>query len=268
MTPAPADRDLEAVTAYANANPAALPPEFNGDPAKFIESWKNLRAAYTQATQKLAAIQKPEVKPEATPTPPKPPAVDPTKPLEIPASEAPVQSGDSPIDIDALEAEYVENGGKLKPETETALLQRLKTAGFANPELALQTVINGRVEQRKAETALAASAVGGEQNLATLIEWAKTNLNPAEKDAANAALKGPMAAATLSGLWARMQASRPAEPKPTPGLAQTGAGTVVPFTSIAEQSAAIRDPKYRTDANYRKMVEARIVATSRAGVNT
>jgi len=52
------DLEFKAAERYATSNPENLPPQFKGDPAKFLDSYKELRKTLTKTQQELADIRK------------------------------------------------------------------------------------------------------------------------------------------------------------------------------------------------------------------
>ena len=92
-------------------------------------------------------------------------------------------------------------------------------------------------------------AAGSQENLQELFNWASQSLSPAERAAANEALEGPLASATIQGLMARMQqevgqrprAQEPQAPRNRVAPSQAGApDNISGFSSPAEMNQAIR----------------------------
>jgi len=104
---------------------------------------------------------------------------------------------------------------------------------------------------------------GGEQNFTQIVQWAQT-LSDAEKTAYNDAVKsGNVAAVKLavSGMAAKYQQSYGRDPKLVGGRASTPGPEA--FTSWAQVTKAMSDPRYDSDPAYRAEVENRIAASKR-----
>lgn len=256
----PEEKELEAVTLAATQNAANLPPEFGGDPAKFIESWKNLRADHTRKSQELAELKKKSSEPPSSEKPvvetPEDKNETPPETLRIP-DEKP--KPEVTIDEAAIEKEIWETGS-LSDATKTAMESKGIPKGVISKlEQAEQAKIVGQAQA-------AAELVGGMEELKADIEWAST-LPPAEKEAINAALKTPLWKDIVNSVHARRIAAttpnRGNEPRPTKGVVNTNtpADTSSMFSSIEQQSEAIRDPRYYSDPTYRKAVEEKIRRT-------
>ena len=103
---------------------------------------------------------------------------------------------------------------------------------------------------------------GGEQNFQQIVQWAQTGLSDAEKNAYNDAVKsGNVAAVKLavSGMAAKYQQSYGRDPKLVGGRASTPGPEA--FTSWAQVTKAMSDPRYDSDPAYRAEVENRIAAS-------
>lgn len=109
---------------------------------------------------------------------------------------------------------------------------------------------------------------GGSEGYGKFIEWASKALSPAQKDAYNKALDSDPSVAKelLRGFNETFKATGlGAPPRDIAEEASQGGseGSLVQgFASQAEQQAAIRDPRYRKDAAYRKEVEGRIAKSN------
>lgn len=234
------------------ANPGDIPSQFGGDVDKFIDSWKEQRAALTRTQQELAELKKAPA-PEA--------AVE-----EAPASGSPAegpdsllipeqQEADSPAEDAwaAVTAEFVQTG-TISDETRAAL---------GVPASVVDGYLAGLQAQQKEQAAKAASAVGGPETLQSIIDWSAKNLTPEERDATNAALAGSGWEYTLLGLKARMEQSQPVnnEPKAGPSISSSTAPAVSAYADQNEMLAAMRDPRYGTDPQYTDFVQNRLRLT-------
>lgn len=103
------------------------------------------------------------------------------------------------------------------------------------------------------------SEVGGGEAYQEMVEWAKSNLSPAEIDAYNQQVESRnihAARMAVLGLQARFQAVNGREPTLLDGDVTTSSGKA--FRSTAEMTAAMRDPRYKTDPAYRQDVADRL----------
>ena len=105
-----------------------------------------------------------------------------------------------------------------------------------------------------------------------MFKWAQESLTAEEVAATNRALQTNAYKNVLLGLKARYEQenkaqSKAQEPQPVPNRVNPSQvpQSVQVFKNQAEQQAALRDPRYRVDANYRKAVEAMVVNSSRYG---
>lgn len=110
-------------------------------------------------------------------------------------------------------------------------------------------------------------AVGGEAQWETLSTWASKNMSQARKDVVNAMFNSPET--MQDGLKLLMddyaKASRGGEGTLATGGHPGGAGDMTAFGSRAEQTEAIRDPRYAKDPAYRATVAQRMQATRQRG---
>lgn len=108
-----------------------------------------------------------------------------------------------------------------------------------------------------------ADAVGGRETFDEIRAWAKTNLDETEAKAYDSAIaegNEPLAKMLLRGIKASYVESNGSDPNLVRGDNVPSTTGVKPFKSNREMVEAMRDPRYDTDAGYRKDVEARIKA--------
>ena len=117
--------------------------------------------------------------------------------------------------------------------------------------------------------------------LKTVIAWPAPKLQGTSKShgsalgaeevaATNRALQTNAYKNVLLGLKARFDQQVPAKPQEPKALDNRVNPSQVPqsiqvFKNLAEQQAALRDPRFRVDPNYRKAVEAMVVNSSNFG---
>lgn len=124
-----------------------------------------------------------------------------------------------------------------------------------------------QARQRKSRSD-AASVVGGEESLSTILNWAAKNFSSDKRSEMNQALRGPSRDYVLKGLKAEYEAANPtrtakaSEPKlSTSSKAPASGSAIKPFTSREEMIAHINDPRYKADSAYRDWVSQRIQAS-------
>ena len=242
--------EMKRAEEWAKANPNELPPQFKGDPAKFLESYKNLRGELTRLQQAAKGTKAPEAAPKAeAPT-------EPVAALQVPKDVEP-----NPAEWMEINSELLTNGD-LSAETRTKIQKR-----FGLPDEILNGYVTG-FRAKQAEVArTAAQAVGGETVLRDIIDWSSKNLPEAERSMINAALNTPGWQTVLMGLKARMEESNPArkEPRELPkdSLGRSLPTVAKPFANPKEMSLAIRDPRYGVDPDYTALVQERVRMNTR-----
>jgi hypothetical protein len=171
--------------------------------------------------------------------------------------QAPAQGS---IDWKAIETE-INTTGALKPDT----MKALTTAGV--PETMIQAAVEGAKAKQKESFRKAAEIVGGEANLQGILKFVNASFDLTQKQQLLAALQGPQSEAVLLGLQVKMNKANGTQPLDTSlgGSAIAGAN-LQPFVNQEEASAAMRDPKYKTDPVYRANVAARIMVSRGASV--
>ena len=148
--------------------------------------------------------------------------------------------------------------GNISPATREAL-----TKNFGVPNEIVDGYITGIQHRQKAAAQAAADVIGGSEKLNAVLQWASTALPDAERATINEALKSPGWQTIILGLKARYDASNPTKDEPTrPTGSSRPAPVSEPFSSSAEITAAIRDPRYNRDVAYTRTVQERIYKTS------
>lgn len=140
------------------------------------------------------------------------------------------------------------------------------------PDTIIDQLVKSRRALAKQSWEDAASVVGGNDNLKRMFKWAQENLSAEEVAATNRALQTTAYKNVLLGLKAQYESSQPQvkqtqEPQALPNRVNPSQvpSSVQVFKNFAEQQAALRDPRYRVDPNYRKAVETMVVNSSRFG---
>jgi hypothetical protein len=184
------------------------------------------------------------------------------QPAQQPAQQPP--QGQTPAQTSAIErarAEYAEKGA-VSDETVAAL----EASGIS------RALFDQHMEGVKAQEAqIAATAygyVGGEQQYGQMIEWAASNLSPAEIAAFDAAVVNPQQSEfAIKSLFARFQQSGTFEPQSrVQGSSGAQAGDM--FRSRHELMAAMRDERYtKNDVAFHAEVQRKIANSMRAGID-
>jgi hypothetical protein len=156
----------------------------------------------------------------------------------------------------ALNQEYAENDGKLTPAT----LQRLEKQGIS------QSTINTFFAGQKAlvaqmETSLS-EAVGGDDTLKSVLEWAKTGLSKGEQDLYNAAVDSRNtegAKMLLQGMLAKYTDAVGSDPNLIGGGTGGRESDLAPYKSNMEMVKDMNSRRYQEDPAFRAQVQDRLM---------
>lgn len=249
----PIDPEIALADKWARTNPNELPPQFGGDPDKFMKSYKEQRSALTKAQQENAqlrqgvAIVDKIVNDE--PVGKMPDAlVIPSKPVEAPS---PTQDewGKWGTEIDTT--------GDITPQSREDIKKR-----FNIPDEIIDGYVHGVAARHKQHAQIASEIVGGSEELTGIIQWAQENLDDNERQAVNSGLSNIGWQNVLLGLKARRtQANAHSEPKTKVQTSSGISNGIKPFASPAEMTAAMRDPRYKNDPDFQENVYARLRIT-------
>jgi hypothetical protein len=184
---------------------------------------------------------------------------DKTDALSDPEKAAKEAEAAGKFDIQALNNEYQENG-----ELSAESYKKLADAGFD------QTTVDAFIEGQEAKLTLFANEVtglvGGEQNYNTLVEWAGENLSEAEKLNFNRAIESqdmtkiPMVMDALKSRYEKVNGSVGTRTRVE--AASAGNGTMGGYENKAQMTNDMRDPRYKTDAAFRKSVMDKVKRTT------
>jgi anion-transporting ArsA/GET3 family ATPase len=219
--------------------PEWLPEKFN-DPSELARAYANLERQFhevnqqVQETQEQAQFQEQVGDIQNTST-----------------SQVHQLLDDRGLDFSVFQKEYNETG-ELSKDAYDALAE----AGIDSK--VVDTWIQGQealVDQNISEIY---SMVGGEQQYSQMLEWASDNLQPWEMDAFNEAIDGldSVAKLAVTGLYARFQNSEGMMPRLMSG--DVSLNTAPRYESLAQLTAAMRDPRYHNDPAYRAEVAQRL----------
>jgi hypothetical protein len=241
------------------AAPAGTPERPAHIPEKF---WKDGKVDTEGMAQSYAALEQRLGKgTEEAPTGAAPAAeVGADGKITKPAAEEAAEAAANPLAglLDAARDDYSSSKG-FSEETATKLTE----AGIP-PEV--QAVYLAGLEALATQNVAAIHGfVGGEKAYTDMAAWAAEKLNDAELDAFNNSLDNPdLRENAVRGLYARYAAARPSEGRfVAPAGAAVSDGDA--FKSRDELTAAMKDPRYATDARYRGEVEAKLARSHAAG---
>lgn len=180
------------------------------------------------------------------------------KPKTIPQAEAAPQGT---LNFDEFSKEYSENG-TLSEES----IAKLSANGI--PENVVRNYLDGLNAITERQTQQIYSIAGGEDKYNSMLEWASESLEENEIEAFNNIMEQGNPAAmqmAVRGLQARFSQSSGSPSKLIQG---DTSGFAAGFRSLAELTAAMRDPRYDKDPAYRKDVESRLKTSNIMNINS
>lgn len=228
----------------------ATPPE--GEPilGKF-KTTEELAKAYKELEKKLGTTKE-----ETSPTEENKPPVDTAK-ADDKVQEVLQVAG---LKIDDLQKEYDEGG--LSEDS----YKKLADAGI--PRALVDSYIQGQEALLQKGQALAdetiqelLSVAGGQEEYGLMVKWASENMAAEEIEAYNMAIASGnkhLASMAVKGLATSYQREYGSDPKLLGGT-NSYLDSTDKFNSTEEMVSAMSDPRYKTDAYYRKQVEAKVV---------
>lgn len=252
---------------------------------KSAEDWFNslveARKGYTQARQEIASLKKqysqngvsnPNYVADSSQAPVPEPVVEDLSGVQenlqiSPATPKPVNSPRVSEEDWVRWGREIDSSGSVSSATRKEIQEKMGA-----PDTIIDQLIKSRRALAKQSWEDAASVVGGNDNLKRMFKWAQENLTAEEIAATNRALQTNAYKNILLGLKAQYESSQPqakqvqepqamsnrVNPSQVPQAVQV-------FKNLAEQQAALRDPRYRVDANYRNAVEAMVINSSKYG---
>ena len=158
------------------------------------------------------------------------------------------------LDFSVFQEEYM-GTGELSPEA----YQALEEAGLS------RTLVDTWVEGQNALASQLTSEIhdlaGGGDQYQDMMQWASNNLPPDEIEAYNATMDrmdANQVRFAVQGLYARYRSEA------EPNLVQAGTGAVSggKFSSNAELTEAMRDPRYAKDPAYRQEIANKLARSS------
>lgn len=246
---APADHDqkMAAKVDAANAPPPTegtegTPPEDRPQwlPEKF-KSPEDMAKAYAELESKLG--QKPAEAPKDEP--------------QAAPQDADKALADAGLNLQDFSAEFAKNGS-LSDES----YEKLQKAGF-DRNLVDQYIEGQRALASQYETSIM-QEVGGSDKYTEIVTWAKANMSPAEIEAYNAAVSSgnkEQAKLAVLGLNAKYLQNVGSDPQRLIGGQGSGASADT-FESMAQVTAAMKDPQYKNDPAFRAKVQAKLARSN------
>lgn len=247
----PEDHDQKMIDkADAASNPPASGTE--GTPPADRPSWlpekfkspEDMAKAYSELESKLGG------------KPADPPADPPKDGLEIPPDPQ-AALADKGLNLQDFSTEFAQTG-----ELSAESYAKLEKAGF-DKNLVDQYIEGQRAVAARFEADIM-TEVGGTEKYTEMVTWAKANLSPAEIDAYNAAVSSgnaDQAKLAALGLGAKFQKAVGSDPQRLLGGQGNATGGDV-FESMAQVTAAMKDPQYKTDPAFRAKVQAKLARSN------
>jgi len=266
-------REKAAFETYVKDQGMQVPDNFQNTEAWF-NSLKEAQGQYTQARQEIADLKRQYAETGEIPNRPE------QKQETAPAEETP-SSGELRIEkkeeppVPSMNEQWATwqqelalNGG-FSDDTRNQI-----KAAMNVDDAVVDTFIAGQKALRKEAYDSAATVVGDQQTLDSVLAWAGESLNDQERDELNLMLSGPSYKTALLGLKARYDqdmASRPKAQEPSrirsDNIADAQeAPKMEPFRSRQEMNVAMSDPRYRSDPEYRQAVEQKVALTMNSGI--
>lgn len=155
------------------------------------------------------------------------------------------------VDFDALQEEY--NQGGLSEDAYT----KLADAGF--PKNLVDSWIKGQEALNNDYQSSVHNIVGGAESYGEMINWASDNLSESEIAAYDRAVDSgdlDMVKLAVSGLQSKYQAAEGSDPALIAGQSAPSSGGN--YSSWAEVTQAMRDPRYKSDPAYRQSVTSKL----------
>ena len=160
------------------------------------------------------------------------------------------------IDFAELQQEY-NTKGEISQETR----EKLKAAGISDEMT--DNFIEGQKARVEAFYDDISTAVGGREEMNTVIDWARQNISAEEAQSIDAVTDPRIIKIILKDLKARMEDKEGHVPEQIVGSG--GAAPRDVYESMAEMKADISNPKYHKDEAFRNKVLVKIQASKAAG---
>jgi hypothetical protein len=266
-------REKAAFETYVNNQGMEVPDNFQNTEAWF-NSLKEAQSQYTQARQEIADLKRQfvdtgEISERAPQQQETAPAVDTNSSGELRIEKKEEPPAPSMNEQWATWQQELALSGDFSDATRGQIKSAMNV-----DDAVVDTFIAGQKALRKEAYDSAATVVGDQQTLDSVLAWAGESLNDQERNDLNLMLSGPSYKTALLGLKARYEQEKASSPKAQePSRIRSDnvadaqeAPKLEPFRSREEMNMAMSDPKYRMDPTYRQEVEMRIVETMNSGI--
>jgi len=230
-----------------DGSPAWLPDKFN--------SPEDMAKAYRELEQKLSSSNESVTNNDEVTKPPQTPIISREQQGQI--DEAHRTLEEAGLDYNKYANEYLEKGD-LSPESYTELQSKGMSTEMVDSWIRGQEAISDKL------TETAYNSVGGEKNYQDLVQWAGDNLPQNEIDSFNRALESSNKNDSLfaiKSLNAQYQLANGSMPNLIQGTTGTTSNSGS-FTSLAQMTEAMKDPKYQTDPVFREEVANKIASSN------
>ena len=267
-------REKAAFETYVKDQGMQVPDNFQNTEAWF-NSLKEAQGQYTQARQEIADLKRQYV--ETGEIPERPVQQEAAPAEEVPSSgELRIQKKEEPP-APSMNEQWAtwQQELALNGDFSDATRGQIKSAMNVD-DAVVDTFIAGQKALRKEAYDSAATVVGDQQTLDSVLAWAGESLNDQERNDLNLMLSGPSYKTALLGLTARYEQEKASSPKAQePSRVRSDnvadaqeAPRVEPFRSREEMSLAMSDPRYRADPEYRRAIEQKVALTMNSGIFT
>lgn len=243
--------------------PEWLPEQFKS-PEDFAKSWQDQRAEITRLQQASAQNKQPD--PPDSGEPPKdeqekPPAADDKQNQQDDAAkELADQAG---LDLSPYQEEY-SSTGDVSEENREAIAKSLEKQLGPNARQIVDEFIEARKVVHENDTRMFMDAAGGQESYTQMVNWASTALPPEQVQAYNKQVNSGDRHTVLfaiEGLRAKYEQANGRDPRLISGSGRPGAA-VGGFSSTAEMTRAMSDPRYKSDPAYREEVRAKLARSN------
>lgn len=166
------------------------------------------------------------------------------------------ESNGEAIDFDAFSQEYYENGG-LSEDSYEALEASGIPRALVDQYIAGVEALNAQAENSAYEL------VGGRDEYQSMTQWAAANLPESKIDAFNRAVNSGdtnLVQMAVQGLNAQYRSEVGRDPSLIKGETSGNSGGV--FQSVAQLTAAMKDPRYTNDPAYREEVGRKLARSN------
>lgn len=167
------------------------------------------------------------------------------------------------VDLTPYQSEFTSTGD-VSVESRDKIAKGLEALLGPDARTIVDQYIDGRKTSSANDASLIKDAAGGAEAYTTMVNWAASSLDKDEIAHFNTQVNsGNRAAATFAveALRSRFEQANGRPPRLFKGTF-TPPGNVTAFASAAEMTAAMKDPKYKTDPAYRASVARRLAVSN------